>query len=1031
MKMTLGNEMSIASASQMLRSLSSEKAVDPEVEKHGTVSSKEDNLSTSNSTFIDLDALAGFTKKVILKPTNVSTSKGVNTVAKVCPSLNDIALSCHQKNNYEDTLPYHKAKQSSSDGTVVQSQVDTMGEVTGAPSSLEVFKTEETQSVILQEAEVSSLEISSNEVETLAGASGALSGSSSPASSLDVFKTEEYLSVILQEAEVSTLEMSAEEVEMLAGASPALSGDSSSSSRLNVFKTEETQSVILQEAEVSTLEMSAEEVEMLAGASPALSGDSSSSSRLNVFKTEETQSVILQEAEVSSLEISSNEVETLAGASGALSGSSSPASSLDVFKTEEYLSVILQEAEEYLSVILQEAEVSTLEMSAEEVEMLAGASPALSGDSSSSSRLNVFKTEETQSVILQEAEVSTLEMSAEEIEMLAGASPALSGASSSSSSLEVFKTKQSRSVILQEATPEISSDEVKVLAGAISALSVTSSSPSNSQHSQSQEIQLNMPSFTFDSTGSDTNRVYTTTKTQSLPCLYPAIANEVSQYFTTTSFKDRITEAVKNELKRTFSVKELSSTPQPKLGPEDRRAIRTMLKTVSQELNDLMSRENILSLLSVEIAACGSPEHDVLLDQLNAAASQQIEAVFNTVKENLAAKINQESSKRGVSPLASQTAMKAVCKSLEDIKMTLIGDEMCVTSTSGIQLSAVSSEDTNVVPEMSSANNRFPEATPSTVSLSSQNSTSHAATVSRTPHAATKSLSLPNFYPIIANEVLQHISTPPFKEHVRQVLKKQYKMSRSMNDITSALQQKQGPEERHFTRDMLRSVSTELNASMSTQNVSMSPETPRPFSAPEDNTHQRLNAVALELINRVYGQVKEKLIATINQESPKRGLSPVASQTAVDAICRTLNVIEMTLMDWARSPSTSPSQLQKSKDLERGSASEETLEVENALSRIDVVTDDLIEDVISMFLDTDSALSSRTGTPTQRAGRGTWLNEVIKQSVSMSPTGSKAYITKSPDDTNVSLTLSCCPELQMKFWNIFPLHALKSALFSL
>ncbi|XP_048083283.1 uncharacterized protein LOC125283850 isoform X2 [Alosa alosa] len=307
---------------------------------------------------------------------------------------------------------------------------------------------------------------------------------------------------------------------------------------------------------------------------------------------------------------------------------------------------------------------------------------------------------------------------------------------------------------------------------------------------------------------------------------------------------------------------------------------------------------------------------------------------------------------------------------------------------------------------MSSANNRFPEAkTPSTVSLSSQNSTSHAATVSRTPHAATKSLSLPNFYPIIANEVLQHISTPPFKEHVRQVLKKQYKMSRSMNDITSALQQKQGAEERHFTRDMLRSVSTELNASMSTQNVSMSPETPRPFSAPEDNTHQRLNAVALELIKRVYGQVKEKLIATINQESPKRGLSPVASQTAVDVICRTLNVIEMTLMDWARSPSTSPSQLQKSKDLERGSASEETLEVENALSRIDVVTDDLIEDVISMFLDTDSALSSRTGTPTQRAGRGTWLNEVIKQSVSMSPTGSKAYITKSPDDTNVSLTL--------------------------
>ncbi|XP_048083279.1 uncharacterized protein LOC125283850 isoform X1 [Alosa alosa] len=486
MKMTLGNEMSIASASQMLRSVSSEKAVDPEVEKHGTVSSKEDNLSTSNSTLIDLDALAGFTKKVILKPTNVSTSKGVNTVAKVCPSLNDIALSCHQKNNYEDTLPYHKTKQSSSDGTVVQSQVDTMGEVTGAPSSLEVFKTEETQSVILQEAEVSSLEISSNDVETLAGASGALSGSLSPASSLDVFKTEEYLSVILQEAEVSTLEMSAEEIEMLAGASPALSG-----------------------------------------------------------------------------------------------------------------------------------------------------------------------------------------------------------ASSSSSSLEVFKTKQSRSVILQEATPEISSDEVKVLAGAISALSVTSSSPSNSQHSQSQEIQLNVPSFTLDSTGSDTNRVYTTTKTQSLPCFYPAIANEVSQYFTTTSFKDRITQAVKNELKRTFSVKELSSTPQPKLGPEERRAIRTMLKTVSQELNDLMSRENILSLLSVEIAACGSPEHDVLLDQLNAAASQQIEAVFNTVKENLAAKINQESSKRGVSPLASQTAMKAVCKSLEDIKMTLIGDEMCVTSTSGIQLSVL------------------------------------------------------------------------------------------------------------------------------------------------------------------------------------------------------------------------------------------------------------------------------------------------------------------------------------------------------
>ncbi|XP_048093221.1 uncharacterized protein LOC125290749 [Alosa alosa] len=951
-------------------------------------------------------------------------------------------------------------------GTVVQSQVDTMAETTGAPSGLEAFKTEGSKSVILQEAEISSLEMFTNEVETLAGASGALSGSSSPKNSLgvfkieefrsviiqkakvsaaspalsnaspsssclEVFKTEESRSVILQEAEVATLVMSVEEVETLAGASGALSGSSFPSTSLEVFKTEESRSVIIEEAKVSTLEMSAEEVEMLAGASPALSNALPSSSCLEVFKTEESRSVILQEAEVATLVMSVEEVETLAGASGALSGSSFPSTSLEVFKTEESRSVIIEEAkvstlemsaeevemlagaspqlsnalpsssclevfktEESRSVILQEAEVATLVMSVEEVETLAGASGALSGSSFPSTSLEVFKTEESRSVINQEAKVSTLEMSAKEVEMLAGASPALSGASYSSNGLDIFKTEESQAAILQEATQEISSDTVEVLAGASSTPSVASSSPSSSQCSRSQEIQLSVPSFTLESTGLDTNRVYTTIKSQSLPCLYPAIANEVIQYFT-TSFKYRITQAVKYELKRTFSVKDLSSTPQPKLGPEERRAIRTTLKTISKELNALMSREHILSLLSVETAACGSPEHDVLLDQLNAAASQQIEAVFSEVKENLATKINQESSKRGVSPLASQTAMQAVCKSLEDIKMTLIGDEMSVPSASGIQLS-VSSEDTNVVHEMSSANNMLPGAkTPSTISLGSQ-----------TPHAATKSLSLPNFYPIIANEVLQHFSTTSFKDHVRQILKKEYKRSQSLNDITSVPQQKQGPEERHFTRDMLRSVSRELNASMSRQSESMSPETLRPSSAPIDDTLLRLNAVALKLINRVYGQVKEKLTAAIKQESPKRGLSFVASQTAVKAACRTLDVIERTLIDGARSPSTSPLQLQKSKDLEREIASEETLEVENSSSSIDVVTDELIENVVtSIFLDTDSALSSRAGTPTQRVGGGTWLNEVVKQSVNMSPTGSKAYSTKSPDDNNVSLPL--------------------------
>ncbi|XP_041931089.1 serine-rich adhesin for platelets-like isoform X2 [Alosa sapidissima] len=1008
MKMTLGNEMSFASASGMLLSVSSENA-----EVGTVVQSQVDTMAETTGAPSGLEAFkTEGSQSVILQEAEISSlemfTNEVETLAGASGALSG-------SSSPQNSLGVFKIEESRS--VIIQKakvSADSPALSNASPSSscLEVFKTEESRSVILQDAEVATLQMSAEEVETLTGASGALSGSSFPSSSLEVFKTEEVdmltgaspafsntsssssglevfkteesLLVILRRADVSSLEVSSNEIETLAGASGALSGSSSTTNSLEVFKTEESRSVIIEEAKVSTLEMSAKEVEMLAGASPALSPlSSSTTSSLEVFKTEESRSVIIEEAKVSTLEMSAEEVEMLAGASPALSNASPSSSCLEVFKTEESRSVILQEAE-----------VATLVMSVEEVETLAGASGALSGSSFPSTSLEVFKTEESRSVINQEAKVSTLEMSAKEVEMLAGASPALSGASYSSNGLVVFKTEESQSAILQEATQEISSDTVEVLAGASSTPSVASSSPSSSQCSRSQEIQLSVPSFTLESTGSDTKRVYTTIKSQSLPCLYPAIAKEVIQYFT-TSFKDRITQAVKYELKRTFSVKELSSTPQPKLGPEERRAIRTTLKTISKELNALMSREHILSLLSVETAACGSPEHDVLLDQLNAAASQQIEAVFSEVKENLATKINQESSKRGVSPLASQTAMQAVCKSLEDIKMTLIGDEMSIPSTSGIQLS-VSSEDTNVVHEMSSANNMLPGAkTPSTISLGSQ-----------TPHAATKSLSLPNFYPIIANEVLQHFSTTSFKDHVRQILKKEYKRSQSLNDITSVPQQKQGPEERHFTRDMLRSVSRELNASMSRQSESMLPETLRPSSAPIDDTLLRLNAVALKLINRVYGQVKEKLTAAIKQESPKRGLSFVASQTAVKAACRTLDVIERTLIDGARSPSTSPSQLQKSKDLEREIASEETLEVENSSSSIDVVTDELIENVVtSIFLDTDSALSSRAGTPTQRVGGGTWLNEVVKQSVNMSPTGSKAYSTKSPDDNNVSLPL--------------------------
>lgn len=63
---------------------------------------------------------------------------------------------------------------------------------------------------------------------------------------------------------------------------------------------------------------------------------------------------------------------------------------------------------------------------------------------------------------------------------------------------------------------------------------------------------------------------------------------------------------------------------------------------------------------------------------------------------------------------------------------------------------------------------------------------------------------------------------------------------------------------------MLKSVSKELNALMSRQSVSLlSPETAMSSSVNEDYLLSQLNAVALELINIVYGQVKEKLTAVI------------------------------------------------------------------------------------------------------------------------------------------------------------------------
>ena len=63
---------------------------------------------------------------------------------------------------------------------------------------------------------------------------------------------------------------------------------------------------------------------------------------------------------------------------------------------------------------------------------------------------------------------------------------------------------------------------------------------------------------------------------------------------------------------------------------------------------------------------------------------------------------------------------------------------------------------------------------------------------------------------------------------------------------------------------MLKSVSKELNALMSRQSVSLlSSETAMSSSVNEDYLLSQLNAVALELINIVYGQVKEKLTALI------------------------------------------------------------------------------------------------------------------------------------------------------------------------
>ncbi|XP_041927223.1 uncharacterized protein LOC121692584 isoform X2 [Alosa sapidissima] len=263
---------------------------------------------------------------------------------------------------------------------------------------------------------------------------------------------------------------------------------------------------------------------------------------------------------------------TMASASSNLSSSSYSSCSVAVFQSVECGSVSLQESE-----------VSTPESSSDELEMLAGASSATSVALPSPTGVATFKTVECGPISFKTVETSILEAPLVEVEMPAGTSctplgslEKSAGRSSIDQNNHDWNMKDNAMCSLPKDTTVASqiSKEVSVRSSSMI------SQPLAVQRSQTEEIQLSLPSVSLDSTTSDQvsvgNGVYTANRSQSLPSFFPAIADEVMQYLTSLTCKERITQAVKNELKCSFSGNDLPSSLNLNVGPEERRAMRNM-----------------------------------------------------------------------------------------------------------------------------------------------------------------------------------------------------------------------------------------------------------------------------------------------------------------------------------------------------------------------------------------------------------------------------------------------------------------------